>query len=269
MTGTLSLQLLGLPRVWVDGAVQDLPTRKLLALLTYLALRGSVTRAEVVTLLWGAHTSAVGRRNLRQELHRLRTTPLAAWLLAEEDRLQLKVGFDLDVERWRVDLALPETDVTTGPPTLLDGLDIKAADEFADWLQQERDVLRRLWAAEAARRATRCEQDGDLANALRHLQAQLTQQPLDESLHRRVMQLLHRQGERAAALEQFQRCKQLLQQELQVAPDAETLALEQRIRDTAVQFTEAATAATGPLHAPLIGRDVPWSRLRASGARVC
>src|SRR5687768_15812105 len=135
MSASLSLQLLGAPQVWVDGVAQELPTRKLLALLAHLALCGGATRAQVVALLWSNQASAEGRRNLRQELHRLRATPLATCLRADEDRLVLQDGFQLDVDRWRNGLMLPAADLTAGPPVLLDGLeDIKGAEGFSEWL---------------------------------------------------------------------------------------------------------------------------------------
>jgi DNA-binding SARP family transcriptional activator len=268
MPASLSMQLLGPPHLRMDGSALEFPTRKLLALVSYLALHGGTSRAEIVALLWSGQPSAEGRRNLRQELHRMRSTPLSAWLVTEEDRLHLKAGFELDVERWRVGLTSPDADLADGPPTLLDGLDIKGADGFADWLERERESLRRQWMVAAARQAMRCEQDGRLDDALRLVRAQLAQQPTDEPLHRQAMQLLHRQGHGAAALEQFETCRELLQRELQVAPDAETMALERRIRSAHATPAAAAATAAEPLHAPLIGRDSTWARLLASGARV-
>src|SRR5207248_548548 len=57
----------------------------------------------------------------------------------------------------------------------------------------------------------------------------LALEPWWEAAHRQVMRLLAQRGQRAAALAQYQRCRQVLAEELQMEPDAETTALYAQI----------------------------------------
>ena len=54
--------------------------------------------------------------------------------------------------------------------------------------------------------------------------------PLQESIHRDLMDLYVRIGQRNSALHQFELCRDLLERDLGVPPEAETEALADRIR---------------------------------------
>ena len=74
-------------------------------------------------------------------------------------------------------------------------------------------------------RADAAEHARDYAGALAHARELLALEPLSEAAHRRVMRLLYLHGDRAAALLAFDRCEQVLKDEVGAAPSAETLAL--------------------------------------------
>ena len=66
--------------------------------------------------------------------------------------------------------------------------------------------------------------------------------PLDEAAHRRLMALLARTGDRAAAIRQYRACVATLERELGVAPLAETTELYEAIRDGRFPLTRVAGA---------------------------
>jgi DNA-binding SARP family transcriptional activator len=68
------LSLLGRFELTGPGGGVDLPSRKLAALLAYLACTGPrpQPRERLSALLWGSHYDAQARQNLRQALSRLR-----------------------------------------------------------------------------------------------------------------------------------------------------------------------------------------------------
>jgi DNA-binding SARP family transcriptional activator len=70
----LEVMLFGNPHLRFDGLELLLPTRKSLALVTYLALEGMPKRSTLADLLWGELGEDDARKNLRQELHRLSKT---------------------------------------------------------------------------------------------------------------------------------------------------------------------------------------------------
>ena len=264
----LTLHLLGRPRIRAGGEV-ELPTRKALALLAYLAVRGPTTRSRAAGLLWSDHDDDDARRNLRQELHRLNATKVAGWIETRDDELALRPGANTDVARLRAAAAAADdTGVLAlyGGPLLAD-FDIKGAAGFAGWLATERANLAELWRGAASRQAAVHERDGNLAEAVELVRALVDEDPLDERRHRELMRLLYLKGDRRAARAQFERCRNLLQQELGVAPADETQAWVRRLEPPAGASVPAADhdAAT-KLQPPLVGRESAWTRL-ATAAR--
>ncbi|CAG1005149.1 hypothetical protein BURK1_03176 [Burkholderiales bacterium] len=269
METPLVLRLLGRPGV-AAGAVVELPTRKALALLAYLAVAGPAARSRIASLLWSDQDDEDARRNLRQELHRLHATPAGPWIDSHGEALALRPGADVDVDRFRQAAATGDDAeaVRLYRGELLDGLDLRGAAGFASWLAVERESLAAMWRASTARLAARCEAAGDIEGALDRVRALLAADPLQESQHRDAMRLLHLSGDRGGALAQFERCRELLRTQLGLEPMPETLALARRIRhpvDVAAAMAEGVPVGLQP---PLIGRDCAWSQLEAAGRRL-
>jgi hypothetical protein len=72
--------------------------------------------------------------------------------------------------------------------------------------------------------------------------------PWREETHRQLMRLYVLNGERSAALSQYESCRRLLQQELAVEPGAETTTLYEQIRDA----TDLAPLSTTQLALPAV-----------------
>jgi tetratricopeptide (TPR) repeat protein len=109
---------------------------------------------------------------------------------------------------------------------LLEGVDGLTA-EFDAWLRPERERFGAL-----AVRALECAADVEAADcdaALRVGRRLIAQDPTREPVARAVMRLLLRRGERGEALKLFANCRDALQRELGVAPDAATEALYREI----------------------------------------
>lgn len=221
------------------------------ALLAWLALEGPTPRARLAALLWPDSTPEAARNTLRQRLFQLRK----------------QLGLD----------------VATGPTvlTLAEGIthDLADADsvlgtephdhsaEFAAWLARqraqrlERARQRQIDAAEAA------EQSRDWPAALAAIQRLIMLDPLREDAHRRLMRVHYLAGDRAAALQAFDACEQVLKDEVGTRPDAATLALLAQVQAGTVD-----TPTTGPRPVPasvlrpprLVGRDVEWQALNAA-----
>ncbi len=96
--------------------------------------------------------------------------------------------------------------------------------------------------------AAAAERVGDEEGALQAAQRQLALEPWLEAAHRQIMRILAKRGQRAAAIAQYQRCRQTLAEELQVAPDAETIALyaqiQQGVFDKVVRDKQKTVAST-------------------------
>ena len=113
----------------------------------------------------------------------------------------------------------------------------------------------------------------DWGDALSHAQELLALEPLSEAAHRRVMRLHFLRGDRAAALLAFDRCEQVLKDDIGAAPSAETLVLLATIEQAKLAAVHGASAMqAGRVPAAIlrpprtIGRDAEAGRAAASGS---
>ena len=253
-----------------DGAGRDIAIggRKAQALLAYLALSPGKPqpREKLASLLWSDRSEAQARASLRQALSELRRAvpqSESPFLKAERDSVWLDPGA---VE---ADAVALERLVNSGEPEdlaraaelyegeFLDGLDVRDA-AFEEWRRGERERLR-----ERTRQAlTRLfeQQTGEQAIATgRRL---LALDPLNEATHRGLMRLYADTGDRTLALRQYQSCRQVLNAELGVEPDAATRRLAEKIRkaetgDGQSEKTPPPAEALGPESGPSLASVKP------------
>jgi DNA-binding SARP family transcriptional activator len=105
---------------------------------------------------------------------------------------------------------------------------------------RERDRLRVLHLDLLERLTNHYVATGNLTRGLAHGNRLLQLDPAREVMHRQLMRLYTNAGDRTGAVRQYRRCVAALATELDLEPDAETVALYQRIR------TDAGSPA-GPL----------------------
>jgi len=257
----LELRVLGECEFWLSGTLLHLSPKRT-ALVVYLALEGTpsgVKRSTLTELLWTDSSPEAARRNLRQELHRLKASALSGLLELTPEAVALRGPLECDVFRFEREQGDVQAALALYRGPLLEGLDVPGASGFDEWLKKRRGELHIRWYGLKRTRAAQLEAEGRLREALRELgplleSAFLLEAP-DESLHREAMRLHALLGERDSALERYTRLKTLLERELGVLPDAETQALVERLRGLPSSAI-ALQASHGSLsHPPLIGRE--------------
>ena len=286
--GRLILTLLGGFRARLDsGLPLALPTRKAQALLAYLAVpSGSAhPRDKLASLLWGNTIETTARTSLRQTLYALRKS------LREADPQPLVVDSEtvaLDSSAVTVDVHELELLAAQATPSSLvqaaalyegDFLDGLAVQEqpFEDWLIAQRERLHEVAVNSLARLLGHQRAAGSHDSAVQTALRLLRLDPLQEPVHRTLMQLYVETGRRGSALRQYQFCVATLQRELRTEPEAETKALYQEIlrRRGHVKFEQPSeparpvTARPGPeftepppaWEPPLVGRQRDLARL--------
>ena len=108
---------------------------------------------------------------------------------------------------------------------MLRGFYLADSAAFEEWLVLVRERLHRQAVQALARLAIYHEGRAELAPALEYTFRQTELEPGGEEAYRRAMRLLALSGQRSAALAQYERCRQVLEAELNAEPDAETTAL--------------------------------------------
>jgi TolB-like protein len=236
----LEISLLGAFQLRAGGRAIDLPGRRERALLAYLAMPAGEPRSreKLAGILWSERGDKQARDSLKQAVLKLRKALDGADAALLSDREFVT----LDRTAVAVDAAEFERLIAEGTPEgaaramalyrgdLLDGLDIRDS-AFDDWLLMERQRLRDLARQTLAALLDRyMAADGMHEQAAAVARRLLMLDPLREGAHRALMRLYAQQGQTALALKQYQTCRDQLQQELGVKPEAETTRLYQSIQ---------------------------------------
>ncbi len=214
------------------GDVLTFPTSKVRALFAYLAANPEQghRRDKLADLLWGDQAAREGRANLRKALSRLRESlPADARDCLAVDRNQLAVrpgSVDVDVGlflRLAAD-GTPETleraaDLHRG--NFLEGF-ADCGEIFEQWLLTERRRLDETLHAVLRRLLDHYVATGAIDRAIQVALRLIALDPLQESVHRSLIRLYMYQDRVGGALDQYRRCREVLERELGVPPDPET-----------------------------------------------
>ncbi len=270
------------------------PTLKSQALLAYLLLhrRQPLTRDRLGDLFWGERPENKARHSLATALwHIRRCLPDERMLLSDPQTVQ----FDPLAELW-LDVEAFARLASSSEAASLDQAAHLYRGEFLDgffddWVISERYRLETLWVEALTRLMAAQESAADHWQTLTTALRLIAVDPLREDAHRAAMRAFCRLGQRNAALDQYERCRQVMQAELDAAPEAATTELYESIRSGryavghalavagAAPIPEQAPAAINPLEAwspvRMVGRDAElaylhqrWERARAGQGRL-
>ena len=252
----LRVSLLGAPLTEVGRARVETDTRKATALLAYLAVsERPQRRATLAALLWPDADEQKARGALRRTLSVLRSALGDRWLDAAGETIDLqRSGVRVDVAEFR--RALREGRLADAVALyrgdFLQGFSLRDSPEFDDWQAEQSDALRADYADALSRLAASAEREGELSAAIGYTKRRLALDPLHEPAHRDLMRLYARSGDRAAAIRQYHEATRVLDQELGIAPVAETRAMHGAIEAGTIGDEPPAAlttaAAVGDVH---------------------
>ncbi len=242
---TLELALLGQPRLTIDGHELTTPIGdKPLAVLAYLALETPppIAREKLAGVFWQDKTEEAARYRLRNTLWNLRRD------LGQEhigaDDLNCWLAQDLKVDavtlRSRAKTIKIQSPVTQRLAELtmladlyrgdfLEGINVREAPAFDEWLLVERERLQLIYLDVMWHLAQAQQAAGETAEAVQTLKRLIQIDPLHERSYRALMNLHAKAGDRAAALRVYDQCVHTLAAELAIEPSLETKRLRQQI----------------------------------------
>jgi DNA-binding SARP family transcriptional activator len=267
-----------------DGRPLVLVRKKAQALLAYIAVEPAQAhlRDKLAALLWGNSSDQRARHSLRQALFAIkRAIPAAVGtLLLFLDTEAVAVerrNVRLDVAAFEQLVADGSSEALARAAALyrgdfLEGLGVQEP-RFEEWLVAQRERLRELALDALAKLLAQQSGAGAVRDAVQTAGRLLAIDPLQEAVHRALMQLYLGQGRRGAALRQYQICVAVLQRELGVEPDATTKRLYEKILRTPVSEPAVSPGRTpdgraeSPAialvsHGPFVGRDAQMMELR-------
>ena len=246
----LRVSLLGSVRVTRDDSgIESRLSRSTQALLAYLMLRRhrSQSREVLAGLFWGDRRDDRARSCLSAALWRLRRelepegVPRGTYVTTSTLG---EVGFNPGSRHW-LDVAELETQVTlavANPTQALIDADARALQGtlalytgellegfYDDWVLPERERLRALYLSGLARLMRHYRDSGEHERGLACGRTILEHDPLREEIHREMIRLYLVSGQRASAVRQYERCRDILEAELGIPPMEETQALYTRL----------------------------------------
>lgn len=268
--GTWTLRLLGGATLHDPDGRPERLGRRAAAFLALLVLEGPQSRARVAPLLWPEASASKARANLRQLLLRLRETHPVALVERQEELLRLSPHLGVDAAWLEQRASAGRTsEVARMEGELLSGLDYDDCPELGDWVHARRRDLDELRQRAREEEAARLEREGAVHSALEWNRRVLEEDPTREEAWRRAMRLHLLLGDRAAALRAYDRCRLVLERELEVTPSEETHRLARLIeRGVTPSTPERARSTELPptVLRPrvLAGRERQWARLEAA-----
>lgn len=295
----LHVQLLGPPLIKnARDSLTQFKSRKVAALLFYLAITpGQHRRMYLADLLWSEASEDKALSNLRYALWNLRQ--VLGELPVHGGRLNISFqpsnDIWIDVNAFRELLKTADTNANAITPEiatrlqqavdlyrgeLLAGFEVDEAPDFESWLQQQRIALHAMATDALSRLSAYYSSHHYLPEAIAATRRLLELEPWHEAGHRQMMLLLALSGQRDAALNHYQHCRQVLAAELSLDPEPETTTLMESIRtgqlklapeDRPTQVVPEANALTIPLfgrHAEHAWLAERWELARRGESRL-
>jgi len=263
----LQVQLLG-EFVVTQGTITltTLYAPRLQSLVAWLVLHAGTPqpRAQLAFTFWPDSSEAQARTNLRKAIYHLQqalpdakrflhiTRPTITW--------RADAPYTLDVAAFMHAAATAHTPAAIARAVALYCGDLLPA-SYDDWVAQERERLRHMFAELLNKGIAYCETVGAYAMAVGYAQRLVEHDPLQEAAYRHLVRLQALGGDRAAALATYHTCARVLQHELGVAPSRATRELYEQV--VAEHLGTAQVTTSLPVHCdqlpapltPFIGRE--------------
>jgi len=204
------------------------------------------TRESLASFFWGEESREQSKKHLRQTLWRAHSchsssNAAGAKRLIVVDGEQVRLNPEID---WWIDVE--EFERICARLKRLSGFDSEAAQSarqavelyrgdflegyYQDWLLYERERLQNMFLATLDKLICYCLENGEYKEGLQYGETILHHNPVSERAQTQVMKLHYLSGDRTAALQQFERCRKVLKEELGVAPTRSTMDLLDQIR---------------------------------------
>jgi alpha-glucoside transport system substrate-binding protein len=222
---TLKIHLLGPVNLIRDAQPVPLRGNQSVALLSYLVVTGRAhTRQHLIDLLFDG--AGDPKANLRWVLSELRRALGSSYILADRH----EVAFNFESDYWLDVAAFEAGEFELYRGDFLEGLYLRGAFQFEEWLIFEREYLRASYQRQLEQHLASLVQQEDYSAIVETAHRLLRLDNLREDWYRTLILAYARLGKRETALAQFELCRQVLRAEFNTNPSPETIALVESIQ---------------------------------------
>lgn len=247
---SLSIKLFGHPLFAVGDEPIQINRRKGVALVAYLAATGEVQGRETLsTLLWPESDQSRSRAGLRSALYSINNSDMGRWLVADKESIRLNLGSADEVDVALFQRLLAEVDahqhavnelcetclnrlelaVALYSDHFMTGFTLENSPAFDEWQFFQGDALKGGQRRALQLLLAHMHHTTRFEEAIPYAKGLLALDTLDEEAHRNLILSYAQAGQKSAALRQYERCVNLLEKELGVAPEAQTVALYEQV----------------------------------------
>lgn len=264
----LRIETFGGVQLKLGGETVKLSRRKSIALLVYLAVTGERhSREALAAMFWPENTAKRAYANLRQVIWEIRSSLGENSLDVTRDSIQLGVSDDLwvDVVKFNNLLAKSKTHLHPGKMLcekcltwyrqasklykgdFLAGFNLHDSPAFDDWCFFQADELQRDMVGVCRQMVDWLQETQAFEPAIGYAHRWLQFDKLNEDAHRTLMQLFTANGQRNAAIRQYQTCVETLKHELSITPEAATTDLFKKIKSGELEISQPEPEEIPPL----------------------
>lgn len=238
------MQLFGFPQVFIDGALVEFSTRRVLALLIAMTiLPARQSRSALAALVFPDPSESNSRANLRRALSQIKgqfpdifDTPDRELVITHSEHWQIDARvFSEGAQQDDLDTLL--RCAALYQDTFLAGFTLPYAPAFYEWQWRESERLRALYSRILDKLSGQYAAHDDRDNALRWSLRWAQHDPLHEPAQYRLLQAYMVNGQRAAALQQVEQYARLLKTQLNVDPGDDIQRLVDRLKHADVSPT--------------------------------
>jgi DNA-binding SARP family transcriptional activator len=230
------IKLLGTIAIEKDGrSSRIMNSDRGIALAAYLIYAGDMqSREQVADLLWKSTSTRQSLTRLRELLVRVRKWLPQVQATRKTLVFQPTEGDFIDLLAFREGLAAENADQLNETLRLyvgdfLENFYLENAPYYNEWLVVARERLR-LQAIAAYRRLCQTHAEAnEWAKGVDATRRWLALEPLDEEAHRWLIQMLAANGQITAAFQAYEKCCQILEEELGVEPEEATTELARQV----------------------------------------
>lgn len=245
--GKVKINLLGYPSIEMDGEKINFPYKKVEGFLYYLCVRKSVTREEIICLLWGDEDETTGKKKLRDAVYQVRRLLDKDVLITSgHTGIALNPNYDADIDWDHV--FDEETPIQQG--VFLEHFFIKNSYEFEEWIETIRAEYRQKISGKAGTQLMEARRSGDISCIQEYSNILIKNDPYNENLYYEIMNMYAESGNYTMAIRLYYDLQKVFQEEMEMEPSQRVKDLFHRVFNVKEHVkTEGAS-----MEQPFIGR---------------
>ncbi|PNH20845.1 histidine kinase [Lachnospiraceae bacterium] len=243
----IKVRLLGNPELRVNGTLLSFPYKKAEGFFYYLCVKKSVTREEVISLLWADEDESAGKKKLRDAVYQVRQLLGKEVLLTSGHTgiaLNPEGGLAIDLDR--------DERRHSGEKIFLDHFYIKNCYEFEQWAEEVRNSIRHEMTARARKMLEEAARSHDTEEMQHCGNLLIEDDPYNEAIYYELMNLYAGNGSYHMAIRLYYDLEKRLKEDTGEEPAEKTKELFHRIFGMKEHVPAAGTVIADT---PFIGRE--------------